>query len=87
MMLPEGRRKKISICVYDCRQRFDSMWQAEVLNDMFEAGVKDDNIALLKEINKTNYMSVKTQYGLTDRKEINEGICQGEPWGPIQCSV
>ena len=32
-------------------------------------------------------MSVKTQYGLTDRKEINEVICQGDPWGPIQCSV
>ena len=32
-------------------------------------------------------MSVKTPLGLTERKEINEVICQGDPWGPIQCSV
>ena len=32
-------------------------------------------------------MSVKTQQGLTERKEINKDICQGDPWGPIQCRV
>ena len=63
------------------------MWQSEVINDIFEAGVNDDKLALLVEINKTNYMSVKTPLGLTERKEINKVICQGDPWGPIQCSV
>ena len=81
------KKKPISICVYDCRQCFDSMWQEEVLNDIFEAGVKDDHLALLQEINMTNYVSVKTQHGLTDRTEINKVICQGDPWGPIQCTV
>ena len=63
------------------------MWQEEVLNDIFEAGVKDDHLALLKEIIMTNCMSVKTQHGLTDRTEINKVICKGDPWGPIQCSA
>ena len=81
-MLQETKRKKqISICIYDCRQCFDSMWQAEVTNDIFEAGVKDDKLAFLHELNKVNYMSVKTQYGLTKRTEISEVICQGDPWG------
>ena len=48
------KKKQISICVYDCRQCFDSMWQAEVPNDIIKAGVKDYNLALLKEIIKTN---------------------------------
>ena len=59
------------------------MWQSEVSNDIFEAGVKDDKLALLEEINKTNYLSVKTFLGLPERKEINKVICQGDPWlGP-----
>ena len=87
-MLQETKiKKQISICIYDCRQCFDSMWQAEVTNDIFEAGVKDDKLAFLHELNKVNYMSVKTQYGLTKRTEISEVICQGDPWGPIQCSI
>ena len=50
------KKKPVSICVYDCRQCFDSMWQSEVINDIFEAGVNDDQLALLEDINKTNYM-------------------------------
>ena len=32
-------------------------------------------------------MAVKTQHGLTERKTVNNIICQGDPWGSIQCSV
>ena len=38
--------RPLSICIYDCRQCFDSMWQDEVINDMFEAGMKNDKLAL-----------------------------------------
>ena len=58
-ILFENTRKKnekpISICIYDCRQCFDSLWQEEIINDLYEAGVKSDKLALLYDINKTNY--------------------------------
>ena len=30
---------------------------------------------------------MKTPYGISQRKEENNIICQGEPWGPIECSL
>ena len=81
------RSKPISICIYDCRQCFDSLWPEEVINDIFEAGIKDDKLALLYEIKKINQLAVKTQHGLTDRNTVENIICQGDPWGSMQCSV
>ena len=63
----QTKQKTTSICIYDCRQCFDSMWQEEVINDIFEAGVEDDKLALLYEINKENFLAIKTQHGLTER--------------------
>ena len=69
-ILFENTRKKnekpISICIYDCRQCFDSLWQEDILNDLCEAGVKSDQLALLYDINKTNYLAAKTHYGLRE---------------------
>ena len=81
------KKKPISICIYDCRQCFDPMWQDEVINNLYEAGIRDDKLALLNEINKTNNLAVKTQHGLTERKVVEKIICQGDPWGSMQCSV
>ena len=81
------KKKPISICIYDCRQCFDSMWQEEVVNDLFDAGVKNDKLALLHKVNQVNNVAVKTPNGLSERKEVKNIICQGEPWGPIECSL
>ena len=52
------------IGIYDYKPWFDSMWQEEILNDVYEAGVKDDKLALINEINKINNIAVKTPSGL-----------------------
>ena len=49
------KNKPLSVCIYGCRQCFDSLWQEEVINDIFEAGVKDDKLTLLYEINRINH--------------------------------
>ena len=55
------------------------MWQEEVVNDLFEVGIKDDKLALLFEINKRNKVALNTPDGLSERKEIEEKIiCQGD---------
>ena len=57
------------------------MCQNEVFNDLYDAGIKDDKLSLLYDIN-----AVKTPVGISNRVTVNNIICQGDPWGSIQCS-
>ena len=41
----------------------------------------------MQKINETNNIAVRTHTGLSQRKVVNKITCQGEPWGPIECSV
>ena len=59
----------------------------ETINDLWEAGIQDDHLALIFEINKKVNVAVKTPFGLTGRKNIERVIMQGEVYGPLCCSV
>ena len=63
------------------------MWHAEVIIDLYDAGIKDDKLSSLHEINKTNNIAVKTQAGISGRKTVNNIVCQGDPWGSIECAL
>jgi hypothetical protein len=60
--------------ILDYKQCFDAMWLEETLNDLYEAGVQDDQLAILYEANKTVDVSVKTPHGLTKREAIQKII-------------
>ena len=77
----------ITIGIYDYCQFFDSMWQEEVINDLFEVGVNDDKLVLLYEIDITNKVLVNTPDGLSERKNVKNLICQGDPWGSLECAL
>ena len=77
----------ISIQILDYASCFDSMCQNEVFNDLYDAGIKDDKLSLLYDINATNHIAVKTPVGISNRVTVNNIICQGDPWGSIQCSL
>ena len=40
-------------------------------------------IALLKRIHQNRHTSVNTEFGLTERYTIEDGLDQGETWSPI----
>ena len=82
-----SKSKSIDIGILDYRQCFDSMWLEETLNDLYEGGMKDNNLVTLYEANKKVKVAVKTPHGLTERKEIEKIILQGDVFGPIQCSM
>ena len=73
--------------ILDYRQCFDSMWMEEVINDLWEAGIQDDNLSLIARVNEAVEVSVKTPFGKTDSKEITNVVMQGEVFGPLCCSV
>ena len=81
-----GKAEPIDIEIIDYRQCFDSMWLSESINDLFESGIQDDNLALIHAANAENYVAVQTPAGLTERIPINKIVMQGEVTGPGQCS-
>ena len=83
----KSQTKPVSIQIMDYRTCFDSMWLDEVTNELFNAGVVDDKLALLHKINHTNHIRVKTPAGLSDVRTVEKVICQGDPWGSIECSL
>ena len=77
----------VDILIYNYRQCFDTLWLYEAINDLYDAGIKDDKLALIYEANKVNKVAVQTPFGLTQREVINKIVLQGEVFGPLQCSV
>ena len=60
---------------------------SECINDLFNAGIKDDKLALIYKANEVNQVSVKTPFGITDREVVEKIVLQGEVFGPLLCSV
>ena len=48
-----GSKKKtpVDLQIFDYKQRFDSQWVEECLNDLYNAGLKDDKFQLLYNVN------------------------------------
>ena len=82
-----GTAPETNLQIGDISQCFDSMWLKETLNDMYNAGINNDCLALLYETNKKCHISVKTPVGLTNRREINEVVMQGGIFGGLQCAL
>ena len=82
-----NRGRPIDILMHDYRQCFDTLWLEECINDLYDAGIQDDKLALIYEVNKKNQVSIKTPFGITPRVNINQIVLQGEVLGPLQCSV
>ena len=73
--------------ILDFRQCFDSMWLDETINDLYETGLKNNNLNLIYKLNENNKVAVITPHGLTDRVDINKIVMKGENLAPLECSV
>ena len=81
-----SKTNPITLQVLDYQSCFDSLWQDEVTSELYEAGVTDDKLSLLHKNNETNYVRVKTPVGVSSVETVEKVICQGDPWGGIQCA-
>ena len=71
-----NKSKNIDIQIMDYRQCFDSMWLKECINDFINAGVTDDALALIYEVNKKNKVADNTHTGLTAREGVQWGYME-----------
>ena len=77
----------IDIHMYDLTKCFDGLWLEECCNNLYEAGVRDDKLAMVYEGNLINKVAVKTPGGLTERKIVERIVTQGGVTGPVCCAV
>ena len=64
--------------VLDYKQMFDLECLYECMNDLKEAGEKDDNFAVIYEANRINRVAVETPHGLSKREVFEEIVIQGD---------
>ena len=79
--------KSIDIQFYDLSKCFDAMWSEETMNDFYDAGVQNDEFALISLMNETCQVKVKTPVGDTERFQLNMIEMQGTVPAPLKCSV
>ena len=85
-VLHSKKKVPIDLQIFDYKQCFDSLWLEECVSDLYDSGVKDDNLALLYNVNSHVKIAVKTPVGKTKRESIFNVITQGDVFGPILCS-
>jgi hypothetical protein len=80
--------ESIDIQIMDVAKCFDKMNYTETANDLYEAGVRDDQFVTVANSNKKCQVSVKVPGGSqTKRVEMTEIEMQGTVLAPLKCSV
>ena len=73
--------------LYDVEQCFNYLDLIECCNDLYEAGMKDDDLAQIYEGNTSNKIAVNTPCGQSERVSMPSIIAQGGSLGVMKCSV
>ena len=81
------RKKDIDIQFYDLAKCFDTMWAEESMNDLYDAGVRNEKFALMSQMNEKCKVKVKTPVGETDTFELSNIEMQGTVPAPLKCAV
>ena len=68
-------------------QAFDSLDKEHTLLDLFNTEVKNNAINIFDELSKNVKIQIKTPVGITEEKEIQSTIMQGETPSSIMCTT
>ena len=77
--------KELYITSYDFETCFDSLWLEDCLLGLWDLGVNGHIIQLLRELNRTAKITVKTPFGNAPAFESQDIVKQGTVWGPKLC--
>ena len=83
----QGSEDALDRCAYDVDKCFDAFWTYECMNDIYEAGFKNDKWPLLFKMNQSAQVAVRTPVGMTKRETITNIIMQETVWGSLLCAA
>lgn len=81
-----GGEEACDIAVYDVIKCFDSLWAQECINDLWDAGCRDDKLNILALGNEYARVAIKTPGGTTRRENIQNIIMQGTVNSGLSCT-
>jgi hypothetical protein len=84
--IKSGGEEACDIGVYDVIKCFDSLWAQECINDLWDAGCKDDKLKILALGNENANVAVKTSGGMSIRENISNIIMQGTVNAGLFCT-
>ena len=84
--IKSGHEEACDVSIYDVEKCFDSLWNQDCLNDMWDAGCQDVKLNILAEGNKSASVAVKTSEGITKRFTISNIIMQGTVNSGLFCT-
>ena len=86
-MVDEARRLKKNIYFFfgDLVKCFDRLWLKDCLVDLHEAGVREREIRMLYELNRSAVIKISTPVGDTKEIRVNEIAKQGTVFGTKLC--
>ena len=82
-----GKEDPVDIQIFDVEKCFDALWVEECINDVYDAGLVNDKLALLYLENQNANIAIKTQEGKSSRINIKNIIMQGTVWGSLLCTA
>ena len=86
-VLSSKKKTPVVLQIYDYSQMFDSIDLKQAISDIYEAGLKDDNLALVYRANEEIFMAVNTPGGISERQTLTDIVLQGDTFGSILASV
>ena len=66
---------------------FDSINLQEAISNIYDAGIQDEQLALIYKANQEISMAVKTPTGLIERQTVSDIVLQGDTFGSLLASV
>ena len=77
-IMSSKKKKPATLQFYDYRQMFDAVNLEQAISDIYDAGMKDDNLSLIYKANANIRMAVNTPNGLTERQTIKNVVLQDD---------
>ena len=83
--LNNGNESSIDGQLYDVEKGFNSFWLHGPINDIYENGVKHDNLPLLYQENSNAIIAVRTYHGMSRQTNIRNVAMQRSVCGTMLC--
>ena len=83
----KNKSEPIDIQIYNVAKCLDSLYLKKCCNDLYEAGITDDKLAVIFEGSQEINVAINTPAGQTKRIPMHENVQQGEALSSLICAI